>query len=183
MLGTTKATGCKCYISMRNDFCFLGMNCGEWDSISQDVEMKLTTERACDPNRNPNETFPDYCEESDSKIPRRRILDNGDEGILNLFQDMFFWLEKTILCIKKSTAQDSIFLVSRLPYGPPCSPAMWHPHVASLTPWIFNSLGYQDQCIRVWHVNTWLLEQHVHELCMTQLWNKNWEPSFLDLNI
>lgn len=59
----------------------------------------------------------------------------------------------------------------RIPYGQP------PPLVATLTSWTFSRhLGYQDQCIRVWHVNTWLLEQHVHELCMTQLWNKNWEP-------
>ena len=58
------------------------------------------------------------------------------------------------------------------------------PLVATLTPWTFSQhLGYQDQCIRVWHVNTWLLEQHVHELCMTQLWNENWEPSFSNLEL
>lgn len=58
------------------------------------------------------------------------------------------------------------------------------PPVATLTSWTFSQhLGYQDQCIRVWHVNTWLLEQHVHELCMTQLWNKNWEPSFSNLEL
>jgi len=73
------------------------------------------------------------------------IICGFSEGQMQIWNAFSLSLEKTL------NAHEAT--VTSLSASPPTAP--YDPRLVSCS---------KDQCIRVWHVNTWLLEQHVHEL-------------------